>query len=217
LAARTDGALTRDILKRGGLPNGRRRFPLPFGAGFDAAVFMKKIIFIAVLSIIAATVYAQNTAAGLFRSASVHMFAEPVPVSAMDFSVPLLAGGDQTLSALKGKVVFLNFWATWCPPCRSEMPSMETLYQRYKNGSFQLLAVDLGEKSADVNAFIKKQKFSFPVGLDLDSSVSNQYAVDAIPTSYIINKEGFIVGAVRGSTRWNTPAMYALFDYLLEQ
>lgn len=167
---------------------------------------------------LSALVSAQNPSrASLFRSAGVVMFDKPIPVADYDFSLSLLAGTDQRLSALKGKVVFLNFWATWCPPCRAEMPSMETLYNRYRSKNFTLLAVDLGEGKADVQKFVNNLKLTFPVALDSNEKVSSLYGIEAIPTSYLINKDGAIVGGVQGSIRWDTPSVYALFDYLINE
>jgi thiol-disulfide isomerase/thioredoxin len=137
------------------------------------------------------------------------------PVAARNFSVPTLDGANQALSALKGKVVFLNFWATWCGPCRAEMPSMEILYQRFKNSNFVMLAVDIQETREEVVAFMREMGLSFPVGLDLNGRASSLYNISAIPTSYIIDRDGYIVAAVRGSMNWNTPEVFSAFEKLI--
>jgi peroxiredoxin len=94
---------------------------------------------------------------------------------------------------------------------------MEILYSRYKNRDFALLAVDLGESKTDVQKFIERSSLSFPVALDGNQKVGSLYSIEAIPTSYLINKDGRIVGRVQGSIRWDTPSVYALFDYLLSE
>jgi thiol-disulfide isomerase/thioredoxin len=137
------------------------------------------------------------------------------PVAARNFSVPTLDGANQTLSALKGKVVFLNFWATWCGPCRVEMPSMEILYQRFKDSDFVMLAVDIQENREEVSAFMRNMGLSFPVGLDLNGKASSLYNISAVPTSYIIDRDGYIVAAVRGSINWNRPEVFSAFEKLI--
>jgi len=135
---------------------------------------------------------------------------------ARDFTLPLLNGGDATLSSYRGKVVILNFWATWCPPCRTEMPSMEVLYQRFKNQGLEILAVDLGEDAATVRQFIQSNGYTFPVLLDRNNRVSNNYGIEAIPTSYILDREGRIIARIIGSIYWDTPQILAAFDALLK-
>jgi thiol-disulfide isomerase/thioredoxin len=137
-------------------------------------------------------------------------------VAPEDFALALLGGGEQRLSGLKGQVVFLNFWATWCPPCRAEMPAMEALYRRFKDNGLAMLAVDSGEKEAAVSAFIKRNGFSYPVALDSAGRVSAVYAVQAIPTTYIIDRGGLIVSRVTGSLRWDDPAVIKAFEELLK-
>ena len=153
----------------------------------------------------------------LFREAGVVMFNDKIPAADYDFPIKLLTGTNKNLSSYKGNVVFINFWATWCAPCRSEMPSMQTLYARYKNRSFTLVAVNLGETKTEVEQFMQKQNLNFPVGLDEKNYAGYVFGVRAIPTSYLIDKFGNIVGGVQGSIRWDTPAMYALFNYLLNE
>jgi thiol-disulfide isomerase/thioredoxin len=133
-----------------------------------------------------------------------------------DFSLPLLNGRIQRLGALKGKVVFLNFWATWCPPCRSEMPSMNTLYQRFKGQGLEILAVDCAEDKQDVDYFMTRNKLDFSALLDVSGDVSDIYGIEAIPTTYIIDKEGMIISRVVGSRNWNDPKVFAAFEALLK-
>ncbi|GHV48018.1 hypothetical protein AGMMS49546_38200 [Spirochaetia bacterium] len=132
-----------------------------------------------------------------------------------EFSAPLMGGKKQDLKALEGKVVFLNFWATWCGPCRQEMPSMEILYRRFKNQGFEILAVNYQEGQKDVAAFMKNYKLSFPAGLDSSGQVGGVYGIEAFPTTFIIDREGYIIARIVGSRNWNTPKLIAAFETLL--
>ena len=132
-----------------------------------------------------------------------------------DFSLPTLTGETQSLSSLKGKVVFLNFWATWCGPCRAEMPSMESLYNSYKEKGLEILAVNCSEGQRDVLAFMNSNKLSFPALLDSDGKVSAMYGIQAIPTTYLIDRENKIIGRIVGSIDWDTPEIRAVLDLLL--
>ena len=134
-----------------------------------------------------------------------------------DFTLPTLDGGSITLSDLKGKVVLINFWATWCPPCRDEMPSMEKLYRRFKYEEFTLLSVDVMESPETVKKFARKYDLSFPILLDKKGEVSAKYAATAIPTTYIINKKGEAVGKAIGPRKWNGEHATALVEELLKE
>lgn len=112
---------------------------------------------------------------------------------AMDFKLKDLNGKEVSLSDYKGKKVFLNFWATWCPPCKAEMPEMEMLYKETKNSDLVILAVNLDEEKDTVQKFINSNKYNFPVLLDTGNIVASQYEVVSIPTSFFIDKEGNIV------------------------
>jgi thiol-disulfide isomerase/thioredoxin len=138
-------------------------------------------------------------------------------VRPIEFTLPLLEGGvEQKLSDFKGKVVFLNFWATWCGPCRVEMPSMETLYNKYKDQGLEVLAVNIQEQQSDVAAFMKNNKLSFPAALDRSGDVSKRYGVQAIPTTYIIGRDGKIICRVTGSLSWDNPKILTAFETLLK-
>ena len=136
-------------------------------------------------------------------------------VSPREFSLRTLTGETQSLNALKGKVVFVNFWATWCGPCRVEMPSMEALYNKYKKDGLEILAVNVGENQQAVQAFMRSTGLSFPALLDADGSVSRSYGVQAIPTSFLIDRNGNIVSRLVGSIDWDTAKIHAALETLL--
>jgi thiol-disulfide isomerase/thioredoxin len=147
-------------------------------------------------------------------------------VSSRDFSLPIVysvvpsaaasqSGELQTLSALKGKVVFLNFWATWCGPCRDEMPSMEVLYKRFKDEGLEILAVNCQENQEVVLTFMANNGLTFPALLDEDGRVSGAYGIQAIPTSFLINRDGRIILRLVGSINWDTEKIHAAIESLL--
>ena len=106
-----------------------------------------------------------------------------------DFTLNDIQGNPWTLSSLKGKVVLVNFWATWCPPCRKEMPDLETLYQKYKDKGFVILAIS-DEDISKVSPFIDKNKYSYPILLDPGRKVNTAFTVDGIPKSFIYDRNG---------------------------
>jgi thiol-disulfide isomerase/thioredoxin len=148
-----------------------------------------------------------------FSQARISLLRKRVPLE--DFSLPLLTGGTQTLSGLKGKVVFLNFWATWCPPCKSEMPSMDSLYRRLREKGMEFLAVDIQETRDSVEYFVSESRLSFPVVLDQSGRVSSVYGIRSIPTTFIIDRDGMIIAAAMGGRNWDTPAVVTAFEVLL--
>lgn len=131
---------------------------------------------------------------------------------APDFELTTLAGETVKLSDYRGKTVMLNFWASWCPPCRSEMPHMEKYYNDNKDsGDIEILAVNMTktEKNKEKSAkeFVDEYKLTFPILLDIDSEVMKMYQIKVYPTSYIINKEGVITDKL----------MLPLDDKMIEQ
>ena len=125
------------------------------------------------------------------------------PVEAVDFTLKDLDNKRISLKNYRGKVVMLNFWATWCTPCRLEMPSMEKLHRQFKDKGFVVLAVAAGEKAEGVTAFVKEYHITFSTLLDTDQGVAEDYKVWALPTTYFINAEGKIIGRVNGSRDWS--------------
>ena len=115
-----------------------------------------------------------------------------------DFTLEDLNGNKVTLSQLKGKKVYLNFWATWCPPCKEEMPDIEKLYQETKDSDLVILAVSVDTDKKTVEDFIAKNKYNFPVLLDVKGEVSQLYQVSGIPTSYFIDTDGILNGGTTG-------------------
>ncbi|MBS4535153.1 TlpA family protein disulfide reductase [Clostridium sp. D2Q-14] len=118
---------------------------------------------------------------------------------APDFTLTTLGGDQVSLSDYKGKIVMINFWATWCKYCDEEMPDLQRLYDENKDDDFIVLAVNVGESEKIAKDYIEEGGYTFPVLLDEDREVSQRkYFVSAFPTSYYINKDGSLIGAVPG-------------------
>lgn len=109
---------------------------------------------------------------------------------APDFTLPSNAGESVTLSELKGQVVMINFWATWCGPCRQEMPLLEEMYARYNRMGFTLLGVNVEEDPRGADAYLKETPVSFPILFDRKNEVSKLYDVIAMPSTVILDKDG---------------------------
>jgi peroxiredoxin len=139
------------------------------------------------------------------------------PTLAPDFAVPDLAGQAVRLSGLRGQVVLVNLWTTWCPPCREEMPSMQKLYDRLKDRGFVLLAVSQDENGkAAVEPFVRELGLTFPVLVDPEHQVGDRYEVWGYPESFLIDREGRIVERIIGPRDWASPAQVATVERLLE-
>jgi peroxiredoxin len=139
-------------------------------------------------------------------------------VLAPEFALPDLEGKAQRLSDFRGHVVLLNFWATWCPPCRAEMPSMETLYQAYKEQGFVILAVSSDvQGAAVVQPFMAQYRLSFPSLLDTTGRVNGLYGVRSIPTSYLLDRHGRVVSREIGARNWANAEARALVASLLNE
>ncbi|MBU1343487.1 MAG: TlpA family protein disulfide reductase [Proteobacteria bacterium] len=137
---------------------------------------------------------------------------------APDFSLPDLDGNAVRLSDYKGKLVLLNIWATWCRPCVDEMPSIEKLYNTFKNNDFQVLAasVDTRGKKA-VGPFMTFHNLSFKALLDTEGTLKKAYRTTGIPESFIIDKNGVIIEKIIGSIDWSSPGMIQYFKEQLEK
>ena len=137
---------------------------------------------------------------------------------APDFSLRNLKGNYQSLDSFSGQVVVLNFWATWCVPCRVEMPSFEKLYRRYRSEGLTVLAVTLDKKSEkNIKSFVKEYELSFPVLLDEEGKVERLYPSMTIPFTYVIDRKGRIVARVDGAKNWESSETFEAIEYLLKK
>jgi peroxiredoxin len=136
---------------------------------------------------------------------------------APNFTLKNLDREEVSLSQFRGKYVLVNFWATWCGPCKVEMPSLEVLYQRFKNKNFALLAISNDMfGSTIVKPFVKANNLNFPILLDQRLKASNAFGVTSLPSTFMIDPEGKIIGALFGAEDWATPSNILYFENLLK-
>ncbi len=135
----------------------------------------------------------------------------------VDFELQELSGASRRLSDFNGRVVFLNFWATWCGPCRMEMPSMQRLYERLKRKGLEIVAVNLQEDRGSVQRFVDELGLNFPVLLDTTGRVGATYGARSIPTTYIVDREGFVIAGTIGTREWDGEQYIRFFERLLAQ
>lgn len=118
---------------------------------------------------------------------------------APDFNLKDQYGVVHSLENYKGKVIFLNFWATWCPPCKKEMPDIENIYKEYGENKKDVVILGVNsEKENEVKKFLKDKGYTFPTVIDENSEVMRKYFIQAFPTSFVIDKEGNVYGYVMG-------------------
>ena len=137
---------------------------------------------------------------------------------APDFTFPDLNGKPVSLSQFKGKVVFLNIWATWCGPCRIEMPAMEKLYRKFRKEDFVILAVSIDRMGKlVVGPFKEEMGITFPILLSPKGRIQSTYMVRALPSSFIIDKTGRIAARVTGAADWFGTETVETFEYLIHK
>lgn len=138
--------------------------------------------------------------------------------TAPDFTVEMFDGERITLSDLRGKVVLVNFWATWCPPCRQELARVEKdLIERFSGRDFVLLPISRGEQRETVAAFREKMNYTFPMGLDPEKAVYDLYASNYIPRNFLVGRNGKIVLTTTGYTPEEFDALVRTIEETLEQ
>ncbi|MGB0467877.1 MAG: TlpA disulfide reductase family protein [Pontibacterium sp.] len=136
-----------------------------------------------------------------------------------NLSFSSLDGQPVPLSNYKGKVVLLNFWATWCPPCIKEMPSMQHLYETFKGQPFEIVAINAGESETTVESFLLEldTELTFPILLDESSRSFRELGIRALPMSFIFDPQGKLVQTITGGREWNDPKEVRFIKSLLEQ
>jgi peroxiredoxin len=135
--------------------------------------------------------------------------ADPIEIQLKDQN-----GRLTSLSEFRGKIVFINFWTTWCLACVVEMPAMEKLHQKFKDKDFAMVTVNLQESEATVLKFFKEHKLTFTTLLDEAGEVGAAFGIRGIPTTFIVDKNGSIIGKALGPRDWDSRDSYALFEYL---
>jgi peroxiredoxin len=135
---------------------------------------------------------------------------------APDFALSTPEGKKISLRDFRGKIVFLNFWASWCAPCREEMPSMEKLYQEFKNKNFVVLAVNVKDRKHEAVNFLREMKITYPIAIDPDGQVGLLYGAWALPTTYLIGPKGEGLARAWGPANWYGPAARKLIKALVD-
>jgi cytochrome c biogenesis protein CcmG/thiol:disulfide interchange protein DsbE len=158
-----------------------------------AGVFLMGSIFIA-----ATRVQPQQNSAPVGHTTTAMTPAPLADHPAPDFTLSSLNGTKVMLSDLNGQVALINIWATWCPPCPAEMPTIETSYEQYREQGFTVLAINLQEDPRTVAAFMRDYKLTFPALLDLDGQVSRMYQAISLPSSFFVDRKGVIRAIYRG-------------------
>jgi thiol-disulfide isomerase/thioredoxin len=139
------------------------------------------------------------------------------PRAAPELNLPTLDGGRINLADLRGRVVLVNFWAVWCPPCRKEMPSMERLSKLMAGRPFTILASNAGETPEQIRPFLTEVPLTFPILLDQDSARMKAWRVFVLPTSFLVDKQGQIRYSLSGHIEWDEPEAVAVIEKLLAE
>ncbi len=135
---------------------------------------------------------------------------EPAP----NLNGPELSGGTVSLSAFRGKWVLLNFWATWCLPCRSEIPTLNRLNERMKGRPFVLLSVAMDYSTGKIRTFVRKIPVQYPIVLGRKGKIDERYFGMGLPQTYLLDPRGVLIGKVTGPRNWDTPDALTLFRAL---
>jgi peroxiredoxin len=134
-----------------------------------------------------------------------------------DFTLTGLDGKKVSLKDFRGKVVFLNFWATWCVPCREEMPAMQRLYNEFKDKNFVVLAVNVKDRRQDALNFLKELKITYPIAFDPEGQAGLLYGAWGLPTTYLIGPKGEGLARLWGPAEWYSPEARNLISQILAE
>ena len=152
----------------------------------------------------------------LYETLQILKFDEPT--AAPDFKLASVDGGEKTLGDFKGKVILLNFWATWCTYCRSERAGLQATYEAYKEKGLEVVAISIDRDNIDtVKAFVEEKKLTFPNLHDPKNEIGLQYAARAIPMTYFLNRAGKAIGVVIGPRSWESEDMKTILTQLLDE
>ena len=178
---------------------------------------MKRLVLVSFIGIVVGLLGGHFSALAeedLFQTLQIGRFEEPVEVP--NFTLPLIGGEKASLHDYTGNLIFLNFWATWCPYCRAERDALQTTYQKYQDQGFIVLSVSIDRGDAEtVQKFIREHGITFPNLHDQMSSVASEFGVRGVPSTIFINKNGYAFGGVIGPREWDSEEMHRLIEQLL--
>ncbi|MCP3662388.1 MAG: TlpA family protein disulfide reductase [Gammaproteobacteria bacterium] len=139
------------------------------------------------------------------------------PSQAPDFLLHDINGEKQKLQDFQGKVLVVNFWATWCPPCREEMPSLERARDILRDDGVEVITIDVGEKAAAIERFLKRSPLSLPILLDSDTETASQWGAKGLPTTLIVDRQGRFSYIAIGGREWDSPEILATIRTLANE
>lgn len=148
--------------------------------------------------------------------AGIGVIETPLSTDPLEAKLPDSAGRYVHLDDFRGKIVFLNFWTSWCPSCRTEMPSMERLHRKLFGKNFAMVTVNIKESASQVNNFFEEYNLTFTALLDTTGEVSTGFGIRAIPTTFILDKSGKKIGSITGPREWDSKKTVALFENLAD-
>ena len=160
---------------------------------------MRRFVIAGILMLLSLPPAAQEAGTGLTRL-------DEAP-AAPDFSLLDMDGTVYRLSAYRGQIVVVNFWATWCPPCREEMPSMQRAWEQLRPDGIVMLGINVGEDADTIFQFTADYPVDFPLPMDIDSAVTGQWPVRGLPTTFVVDPAGRLVYQAIGSREWDDPAL----------
>jgi thiol-disulfide isomerase/thioredoxin len=140
----------------------------------------------------------------------------PLNTDLLEARLPNTAGRHVRLNDFRGKIVFLNFWTTWCPSCRTEMPSMEKLHRKLFGKDFVMVTINIKESAGQVKKFFEEYKLTFTALLDTTGEISTGFGIRGIPTTFILDKSGTIIGSITGPREWDSKKSVAMFEDLAD-
>jgi peroxiredoxin len=118
---------------------------------------------------------------------------------AVSYTIPKIGGGSDSLAAHRGSIVLMNFWATWCPPCKEEMPALEQLYRENRARGLVILGIDQGESAATAGAFAREHGVTFPILVDADQQYASSYVSVGLPTTVLVGRDGHVIRGIDGA------------------
>lgn len=175
---------------------------------------MKKVLFISIclLAILSCTKNEKTISNNIYTKEQIKEL--PTKIKATDFTLSDISGNEVKLSDFRGKVILLNFWAQWCAPCIEEMPYIENLNTMVKENDIKIITINVGENKKSVKNYLENNNFTFISLLDGNKKVTTNYSVKSIPTTYIIDKDGYIVASKLGSHKWDSQGVVKILKEL---
>lgn len=161
--------------------------------------WVRRLLLLSLLILVGVAIYQVSTDTG----------GKPVAgEQAPDFTLTTLDGKQKSLSDLKGKAVMINFWGTWCPPCKQEMPAIQKAYEINQKRGFEVVSINIRENDLPVSNFVNQMGLTFPIWMDKEREVIKQYKIGPIPSTFFINRDGVIIERIEGPLQLNQLQYY---------